>query len=85
MSTRIEKDSLGDVHVPSDAYWGSQAERSRQLFRISGLTEHPRMIEAFVHVKRAAAVANTDLGLLDAGMFQGSWRAAIAEHDRLPR
>ncbi len=76
MSTRIEKDSLGDVHVPSDAYWGSQAERSRQLFRISGLTEHPRMIEAFVHVKRAAAVANTDLGLLDAEVGRAIIQAA---------
>lgn len=76
MSTRIEKDSLGDVHVPVEAYWGSQAERSRQLFQISGLTEHPRMIEAFVHVKRAAAVANTDLGLLDAEVGRAIIQAA---------
>jgi len=65
MSTRIEKDSLGDVQVPSNAYWGSQAERSRQLFQISGLTEHPKMIDAFVLLKKACAAANTDLGLLD--------------------
>ncbi|MCW5938966.1 MAG: aspartate ammonia-lyase [Fimbriimonadaceae bacterium] len=64
MSTRIEKDSLGEVHVPSDAYWGSQAERSRQLFRISGLTEHPRMIDAYVMLKKACAEANGELGLL---------------------
>jgi aspartate ammonia-lyase len=64
MSTRIEKDSLGDVHVPSEAYWGSQAERTRQLFKISGLTEHPKMIDAFVMLKKACAQANTDLGLL---------------------
>ncbi len=64
MSTRIEKDSLGDVHVPIDAYWGSQAERSRHLFQISGLTEHPRMIDAYVYLKKACAVANTELGLL---------------------
>ncbi len=65
MSTRIEKDSLGDVHVPADAYWGSQAERTRNLFRISGLTEHPRMVDAYVLLKKACAQANTDLGLLD--------------------
>src|SRR3954468_5789127 len=65
MSTRIEKDSLGDVQVPFNAYWGSQAERSRQLFQISGLTEHPKMIDAFVLLKKACAAANTDLGLLD--------------------
>lgn len=66
MATRIEKDSLGEVHVPADAYWGSQAERSRQLFRISGLTEHPAMIDAYVRLKKCAALANTELGLLDA-------------------
>lgn len=65
MSTRIEKDSLGDVQVPSDAYWGSQAERTRGLFQISGLTEHPTMIDAYVLLKRAAARTNVELGLLD--------------------
>ena len=64
MSTRVERDSLGDVQVPSEAYWGSQAERSRGLFKISGLTEHPRMIDAFVLLKKACAQANTDLDLL---------------------
>jgi aspartate ammonia-lyase len=64
MQYRIERDSLGDVDVPADAYWGSQAERSRQLFQITGLTEHPKMIEAYVLVKKACAVANKELGLL---------------------
>ena len=62
---RIEKDSLGEVRVPKDAYWGSQAERSRQLFKISGLTEHPKMIDAYILLKKACTQANTDLGLLD--------------------
>lgn len=66
MDYRIEKDSLGEVRVPANAYWGSQAERSRQLFKISGLTEHARMIDAYILLKRACAQANTDLGLLDA-------------------
>lgn len=65
MATRIEKDSLGDVQVPAGAYWGSQAERSRQLFQISGLTEHPKMIDAFILLKKACAQTNTELGLLD--------------------
>lgn len=64
MDYRIEKDSLGEVQVPSDAYWGSQAERSRNLFKISGLTEHPKMIDAFILLKKACAAANTELGLL---------------------
>lgn len=65
MDYRIERDSLGEVQVPAAAYWGSQAERSRQLFPISGLTEHPAMIDAYVLLKKACAVANTELGLLD--------------------
>jgi len=64
MSSRIERDSLGEVQVPSGAYWGSQAQRTMDLFKISGLTEHDRFIDAFVLVKKAAAQANTDLGLL---------------------
>ena len=66
MSTRVEKDSLGEVQVPAEAYWGSQAERSRGLFKISGLTEDPAMIDAYIHLKRACTLANTELGLLDA-------------------
>lgn len=65
MEFRIEKDSLGDVQVPAGAYWGSQAERTRNLFRISGLTEHPKMIDAYVLLKKACAQANTELGLLE--------------------
>ncbi len=65
MDYRIEKDSLGEVKVPAEAYWGSQAERSRQLFQISGLTEHPRMIDAYILLKKACTEANTELGLLD--------------------
>lgn len=64
MSYRIEGDSLGPVNVPSDVYWGSQAERSRNLFQISGLTEHPKMIEAYILLKKACTQVNTDLGLL---------------------
>ncbi|HWD37218.1 MAG TPA: aspartate ammonia-lyase [Fimbriimonas sp.] len=65
MQFRVEKDSLGEVQVPAGAYWGSQAERSRNLFQISGLTEHPKMIDAYILLKKACTVANTELGLLD--------------------
>lgn len=76
MAFRIEKDSLGDVQVPVDAYWGSQAERTRQLFKISGLTEHPKMIDAYVLLKKACAKANTDLELLDAEVGRAIMQAA---------
>jgi aspartate ammonia-lyase len=76
MDYRIEKDSLGEVKVPAAAYWGSQAERSRGLFQISGLTEHPRFIDAFILIKKAAAQANTDLGLLDTEIGKAIVQAA---------
>lgn len=76
MSYRIEKDSLGDVHVPTDSYWGSQAERSRQLFKITGLTQHAAMIDAYVLLKKACAYVNRDLGLLDTEKADAIMKAA---------
>lgn len=76
MDFRIERDSLGDVQVPAGAYWGSQAERSRQLFQISGLTEHPKMIDAFIMLKKAATETNVELGLLDAAIGNAIVQAA---------
>src|SRR5581483_3542966 len=76
MPDRTEHDSLGDLFVPADAYWGSQAERSRQLFQISGLTEHPKMIDAYILLKKACTCANTNLGLLDREIGDAIVRAA---------
>lgn len=76
MEYRIEKDSLGEVKVPKDAYWGSQAERSRKLFQITNLREHPKMVEAYVMLKKACAQANRELGLLDAKVADAIIQAA---------
>jgi aspartate ammonia-lyase len=76
MEYRIEQDSLGEVQVPADAYWGSQAERSRRLFPITGLREHPRMVDAYVMLKKACAMANSELGLLDAEVGNAIAQAA---------
>ncbi|MGH7412566.1 MAG: lyase family protein, partial [Candidatus Methylomirabilis sp.] len=64
MAARIEKDSLGQKEVPAEAYYGLQSVRAMENFPISGLRMHPRMVEAIVMVKKAAALANADLGLL---------------------
>jgi aspartate ammonia-lyase len=64
MATRIEKDSLGQKEVPAEAYYGLQSVRAMENFPISGLRMHPGMVEAIVVVKKAAALANADLGLL---------------------
>jgi len=62
--TRIEKDSLGNKEVPQQAYWGIQSQRAIENFPISGLKAHPKFIDSFVMVKKAAALANKEVGLL---------------------
>ncbi|MCG3179411.1 MAG: Aspartate ammonia-lyase [Phycisphaerae bacterium] len=62
---RIEKDSMGEVKVPADAYYGVQTQRGADNFPISGLREHPKFIESFVELKLAAAIVNTNLGAVD--------------------
>jgi len=62
---RIEKDTMGEVKVPSDKYWGAQTERSRNNFKIGEPNSMPReIIEAFAYLKKAAAHANSELGVL---------------------
>jgi len=64
---RKEHDSLGELPVPVDAYYGIQTLRARENFHITGITmaHYPRLIEALAYVKQAAAEANSSLGLLD--------------------
>lgn len=65
MQYRIEKDTMGEVKVPADKYWGAQTERSRNNFRIGPEASMPReIIHAFAYLKKAAAYANCDLGVL---------------------
>lgn len=62
MTTRIEKDTMGEIAVPADAYWGAQTERSRQNFRIGGERLPEPLIHAMATVKKAAAMTNATLG-----------------------
>jgi fumarate hydratase class II len=62
---RTEADSLGEVQVPADAYWGAQTQRAVENFPISGITFSRRFVRALGVVKKAAARANAELGLLD--------------------
>ena len=67
MEFRIEKDTMGEVKVPANRYWGAQTERSRNNFKIGPAASMPHeIIEAFAYLKKAAAFANTDLGVLPA-------------------
>src|SRR5512133_2479978 len=65
MTTRVEHDSLGDVHVPADALYGAQTQRATQNFQISGLKPRQAFVWSMATIKRAAAEVNRDLSLLD--------------------
>ncbi|HEY4683539.1 MAG TPA: aspartate ammonia-lyase [Candidatus Acidoferrales bacterium] len=65
MKTRIERDSLGEKAVPAEAYYGIQTLRAAENFPISGYRAHPSLIRAIGMAKKAAALANRELGLLD--------------------
>jgi len=74
MDYRIEKDTMGEVNVPAHVYWGAQTERSRNNFKIGPEASMPtEIIRGFAILKKAAAYANSDLGVLSA-----SKRDAIA-------
>jgi fumarate hydratase class II len=65
MEYRIEKDTMGEVKVPANNYWGAQTERSRNNFKIGPSASMPKeIIEGFAYLKKAAAYANCDLGVL---------------------
>jgi fumarate hydratase class II len=66
MNTRIESDSMGQVEVAADRYWGAQTQRSLQNFKIGGQRFGRPVIRAFGIVKKAAALTNESLGKLDA-------------------
>ena len=64
-ATRIEKDTMGEMEVPTEAYWGASTQRAVLNFPISDLRYPPEFIHILGQIKRAAARANADLGLLD--------------------
>jgi fumarate hydratase class II len=66
MEYRIEKDTIGEVQVPKDVYWGAQTERSRSNFKIGAVASMPQeIVYGFAHLKKAAAYANHKLGVLE--------------------
>ncbi len=76
MDMRIERDTMGEIEVPTDRYWGAQTARSLVNFRI-GTERMPReIIRALGILKRAAASVNADLGLLDRDIVELITRAA---------
>ncbi len=83
---RIEHDSMGEMRVPADALWGAQTQRSYENFRIGTETQPEGIIRAFALLKKAAAQANVELGVLDGSVgsliaqacdevYAGTWDA----------
>jgi len=75
---RIERDSMGEVKVPLEAYYGAQTQRAVENFPVSGIGFPRQFIHALATVKYAAAAANEELGLLDPGIA-GAIRQAAEE------
>ena len=76
MSFRIEKDSMGEIHVPEEAYYGAQTQRAADNFPISALRFSSPFISALGVIKSTAASVNADLGLLDASRANAIIEAA---------
>ncbi|GAB3666404.1 aspartate ammonia-lyase [Ramlibacter alkalitolerans] len=81
VKTRTERDFLGERQIPADAYYGVQTQRGMDNFRITGvpMSAEPEFVRAFGYVKKAAALANRDLGVLDPGVAD----AIVAACDKL--
>ncbi len=84
-STRIERDSMGELEVPADALWGAQTQRAVNNFPLSGLRLPRQTIRALGLIKGAAATVNAALGLLDAertaAIAGAAAQVAAGEHD----
>src|SRR4029453_506384 len=79
--TRVEKDSLGEIEVPQDVYWGAQTERARQNFPVSGLRFQRRFIAALGLIKGEAAIENAALGIVDAALAETIQKAALEVYE----
>lgn len=70
MDYRVEKDSIGKKNVPEDVYYGVQSLRAAENFHITGLNMHPEIINSLAYIKKAAAITNCEIGLLDKKVAQ---------------
>ncbi len=73
---RIEKDSMGEVKVPADAYYGAKTQRAYENFPVSGIKFNREFISALGRVKKTAAIVNSDLDLLDGKISEAIQKAS---------
>lgn len=89
MDYRVEKDTIGEIKVPADKFWGAQTQRSKQNFPIGNEKMPQEIIKAFAILKKSTAKANSELGLLEAKKAEAITYAAdqvLADelHDHFP-
>lgn len=65
MKFRVDRDSIGEIKIPSDAYYGPFTARALKQYKVTGLRSHQNLIKAYVMIKKSAALANMQLGKLD--------------------
>jgi aspartate ammonia-lyase len=65
LTYRTEQDSIGTKKVPENVYYGVQTLRAAENFRITGLNMHPEIINSLAYIKKAAAITNCEVGILD--------------------
>ncbi len=73
---RIDKDSLGDVQVPIDAYYGPFSVRAAAQYKVTGQRSHQNVIKAFAMIKKAAAITNSEIGILEKEKAEAIIKAA---------
>ncbi|MFC3039539.1 class II fumarate hydratase [Virgibacillus xinjiangensis] len=76
MEFRVERDTLGEINVPADKYWGAQTQRSKQNFPIGNEQMPTEIVKAFAILKKSAAKANNELGLLEEEKYEAIRHAA---------
>ncbi|WP_010650153.1 class II fumarate hydratase [Oceanobacillus massiliensis] len=76
MDYRVERDTIGEIKVPADKYWGAQTQRSKENFPIGDQKMPTEIIKAFAILKRSAAKANSDLGLMEKDKAEAIYYAA---------
>jgi fumarate hydratase class II len=81
-ATRIETDSMGEIEVPADRYWGAQTERSLLHFNIGNDVMPREMIRAFGILKKACAVVNNDLGKLPDDKLKLIGQAVLTKYSK---
>ena len=62
---RVEKDSIGVKDIPEEVYYGVQTLRAAENFHITGLNMHPEIINSLAYIKKAAAITNCEVGIID--------------------